>query len=69
MSLRRIIFIADPSSSPFKKIISDAKERNMLFDGTFGRKTRSMIMLDNEFVFLSTIKPETASKRIVESKE
>ena len=41
----RIIAIVSPETNPIKRIVQKAKEDNSLIDVTFGRKTRSVIIL------------------------
>ena len=60
----RLIGIATPSSAPMKRTIQVAREKNMLVDATFGRKTRSILLMDNGYVFLSAIHPDTLSARL-----
>jgi regulator of extracellular matrix RemA (YlzA/DUF370 family) len=55
----RIIAFLFPDSSPVKKMISDLRENNRVIDATRGRKTRSVIFLDNGFVLLSSVKTST----------
>ena len=60
----RLIGIVTPSSAPIKRTIQVAKEKNMLIDATYGRKTRSILLMDNGVVFLSAIHPDTLSMRL-----
>ena len=60
----RIIAIISPDSAPIKRVISDAREKNMLIDATFGRRTRAVIIADNGSVILSAIQPETVASRL-----
>ena len=64
VSANRIISIVSPESAPIKRIVQDAKTRGMLIDATFGRRTRSVIIMDSEHVVLSAIQPETISNRL-----
>ena len=64
VSASRIISIVSPESAPIKRIVQDAKTRGMLIDATFGRRTRSVIIMDSEHVVLSAIQPETISNRL-----
>ena len=43
----RIIAVVNPDSAPVKRIISDAREKGTLVDATYGRKTRSVIIMDS----------------------
>ena len=60
----RIIAVVSPESAPIKRIIADAKQNNMLIDATYGRKTRSVIIMDSGHVILSLIGSETIGTRL-----
>ncbi len=59
----RILLVANPKSSPIKKLKDEAKLQKKLIDVTEGRKTRSIILLDSDHVVLSAIQPETINLR------
>ncbi|MBE6896029.1 MAG: DUF370 domain-containing protein [Ruminococcaceae bacterium] len=63
----RIIAVVAPDSSPVKRIIADAKEKGLLIDATYGRKTKSVIVTDSTHVVLSAVSPETISGRVNEN--
>ena len=67
VSANRIIAIVSPESAPIKRIIQDAKERGMLIDATYGRRTRAVIITDSDHVVLSAIQPETVANRLNDS--
>lgn len=60
----RVIAIVSPESAPIKRIIQQARERGMLIDATYGRRTRAVIITDSDHVILSAIQPETVSHRL-----
>lgn len=60
----RIIAVVSPESAPIKRIVQDARERSMLIDATYGRRTRAVLITDSDHVILSAIQPETVSHRI-----
>ena len=64
VSAGRIIAIVSPESAPIKRIISDAREKSMLIDATYGRRTRAVIIADNGSLILSAIQPETVAARL-----
>ena len=63
VSASRIIAIVSPESAPIKRIIQEAKDRGMLVDATYGRRTRAVIIMDTDHVILSAIQPETIAGR------
>lgn len=62
---KRIIAIVSPESAPIKRIIQEAREKNLLVDATYGRRKRAVIITDSGHVVLSCIQPETISNRIL----
>ena len=64
VSAGRIIAIVSPESAPIKRIISDAREKSMLIDATYGRRTRAVIITDNGSLILSALQPETVAGRL-----
>lgn len=62
----RIIAIVSPESAPIKRMIQEKKESGLAIDGTLGRRTRSVIVLDSNHIVLSALQPDTISARINE---
>lgn len=63
VSSDRVLAIVAPDSAPVKRVVQEAKERAMLVDASFGRKTRAVILMDTDHVILSAIPPETIAER------
>ncbi len=63
VAARRILAIMDPDSAPIKRVMQEAKDRGMLIDASYGRKTRSVILMDTDHVILSAMTPDTLSAR------
>jgi len=64
VSANRIISIVSPESAPIKRIIQEARDRHMLIDATYGRRTRAVIITDSDHVILSAVQPETVAHRL-----
>ena len=64
VSAHRIIAIISPESAPIKRVISDAREKSLLIDATYGRRTRAVIITDCGLIILSAIQPETVAGRL-----
>lgn len=69
VSAARLIAIVSPESAPIKRIIQDAKDRGMLIDATYGRRTRAVIIMDSDHVILSAVQPETVAGRLNDNDE
>ena len=65
----RILAIVEPDSAPIKRIVQEAKERGMLVDASYGRKTQSVILMDTDHIILSALTSEVLSARWNEKQE
>ena len=59
----RLVAIVSPESAPIKRIVQEARERGMLVDATYGRRTRSVIITDSDHIILSALQAETLGNR------
>ena len=64
VSANRLVAIVSPESAPIKRIIQDAKDRSLLIDATYGRRTRAVLITDSDHVILSAVQPETVANRL-----
>lgn len=62
----RVLAIVDPDSAPIKRVVQEAKDRGMLIDASYGRKTKGVILMDTDHVILSSLTPEMLSARMTE---
>ena len=59
----RLIAVVAPDSAPVKRLVSEARERSMLIDATFGRKTAAVLIMDSDHVVLSALSVEKLAPR------
>lgn len=64
VSANRIVAIVSPESAPIKRIITEAREKGVLIDATYGRRTRAVVIMDSDHVVLSAVQPETVAHRL-----
>ncbi len=64
VAANRLLAVISPESAPIKRIIQETRDKGMLIDATFGRRTRAVLIMDNGSVVLSAIQPETVVGRI-----
>ena len=55
ISAERLIAVVSPDSAPVKRLVQEARDRGMLIDATFGRKTASVFIMDSDHVVLSAL--------------
>ena len=65
VAANRIISIISPESAPIKRIIQEARDKGMLVDATYGRRTRAIVVVDSGHIILSAVQPETVANRLV----
>ena len=59
VSANRLVAIVSPDSAPIKRIVQEARDRGIVIDATYGRRTRAVLITDSDHVILSAIQPET----------
>ena len=63
VAANRLLAVVSPDSAPIKRVIQEARERQMLIDASFGRKTASVLLMDTDHVILSAMTPEVIGQR------
>lgn len=64
VSAGRLLAIVSPDSAPIKRIVQEARDRGMLIDATYGRKTASVLIMDSDHVILSALSTEKLAPRL-----
>ena len=59
----KVVAIFTPDSAPMRRLKDEAKEHKRLLDATQGRKTRSIIVTDSDYIILSAVQVETLLQR------
>ena len=59
----RLISIVSPDSAPVRRLVQEARETHRLVDGTAGRRTRAVLVMDSGHLVLSALQPETIANR------
>ena len=59
----KILAIVSPDSAPIKRLVQHAKEEGGVVGATQGRKTKSVILMENSKIVLSALMPETIAGR------
>lgn len=60
----RIIAIISTDSSPIKRAVQEARKEGKLIDATQGRKTKSVLFIDDGSLVVSGLGPDTLAKRV-----
>ena len=65
----RLLSVLAPDSAPIKRVIQEARDRGMLIDASYGRKTKAVILMDTDHVILSAIPTENIYARWMDKQE
>lgn len=68
IAARRVLAMMEPDSAPIKRVVQEARDRGMLIDASYGRKTQAVILMDTDHVILSALTPEVLAQRWEENK-
>jgi regulator of extracellular matrix RemA (YlzA/DUF370 family) len=69
VAAHRVISIVSPDSAPIKRLVSKAKEDGRSVDATQGRKTKAVLVMENDRIILSALLPETIRMRAQGSRD
>ena len=65
----KVLSVIKPESAPIRRMIQDNKEIGRVVDATFGRGTKTLIVMDNGYLVLSSLTPEKISVLLEEAKK
>ena len=63
VAANRLLAIVAPDSAPIKRVVQEARDRGMLIDASYGRKTKAVLLMDTDHVILSALTPEVITAR------
>jgi len=69
VSEERIMAVVSPESAPIKRMVQEARDRSILIDATYGRRTKAVLVMDNDHLVLSALTPETIMNRVAGVKD
>lgn len=69
VAAERIVAIVSPESAPIKRMIQDIRDKGLLIDASFGRSTKSVIVVDSGNIVLSALTPEALAVRMTNKAE
>ena len=64
VSAGRLVAVVSPESAPIKRMTQEARDRGILIDATYGRRTKTVLILDNDHLVLSALGPEAIASRL-----
>ena len=63
VAANRVLAVVAPDSAPIKRVIQEARDRAMLIDASYGRKTKAVILMDTDHVILSALEADEVQSR------
>ncbi|MFA9378583.1 MAG: DUF370 domain-containing protein [Lachnotalea sp.] len=63
INTKKIVAIINPEAAPIKRLVQNAKDKGLTVDATQGRRTRSVIITEDDYIILSALQPETIAGR------
>lgn len=64
VNMDKVIGIIRADAAPIKRMIQVAKDENMAVDGTCGRKTKCILVMESGHIVLSALLPDTIENRV-----
>lgn len=64
VAINRVLAVISPDSAPVRRLLRDARDRDLLVDATFGRKTKAVLLLDTGHILIAALQPETIIGRL-----
>lgn len=59
----KIVAVVSPEAAPVKRMVQNAKQTGKVIDATQGRRTKSVIVTEEDHIILSALQPDTLVKR------
>lgn len=59
----KVIAVVNPDAAPIKRMVQSARETQRVIDASQGRRTKSVIMMENGQIVLSAMQPDTIARR------
>lgn len=63
VNTNKIVAVINPEAAPIKRMVQNAKDKGLAVDATQGRRTRSVIITEDDYIILSALQPETIAGR------
>ena len=58
----KVVAVVNPDAAPIKRMVQQAKENGRVIDATQGRRTKSVLVTQEDHIVLSALQPDTLIK-------
>ena len=69
VSTQRLVAGVSPDSAPIKRMVQEARDRGVLIDATYGRRTQAVLVMDNDHLVLSALTTDEISSRLEDRRD
>lgn len=59
----KIVAVVNPDAAPIKRMVQQAREEGRVIDATQGRRTKAVLVTQEDHIILSALQPDTLMKR------
>ena len=59
----KVVAVINPDAAPVKRMVSHAREEGRIIDATQGRRTKAVIVTQEDHIILSALQPDTIARR------
>ena len=63
VNTEKIVAVVDPDSAPIRRLIQNARDNGTVIDATRGRRTKSVLIMENSEIVLSALLPDPIAQR------
>ena len=64
VNTEKIISVINYEAAPIKRMVQTAKDAGRAVDATCGKKTKAVIVMENQMIVLSSLLPDTITNRL-----
>ena len=64
IAVNRVIAFLSINQQPIKRLLREAREKELLIDATHGRKAKTAILFDTGYMMLAAVTAETIAHRL-----
>ncbi|MBR2671234.1 MAG: DUF370 domain-containing protein [Oscillospiraceae bacterium] len=62
-----VVSVVSPDSAPVKRLVKQAQDDGKLIDASYGRKTRSVLIMKSDHVVLSSLETDDLMTRFTDT--
>lgn len=63
VSCAGVVAVVNPDASPIRRLVQNAREKDLCVDATQGRKTKAVLVMNSGHIILSALGPDTLTRR------